>query len=33
MTGFIAFLIPALIAYAIGLLVAWFIWGGDRSEA
>jgi hypothetical protein len=31
-TGFLATLIPALIAFAVGLIIAWFIWGGDRSS-
>jgi hypothetical protein len=32
MTGFLSTLVPALIAFAIGLLIAYLIWGGDRSS-
>ncbi len=32
MTGFLATLIPALAFYAIGLLIAWFIWGQSGSD-
>lgn len=31
MGGFFSILIPALIAFAVGLLIAWLVWGGDRS--
>ncbi len=30
--GFLGTLIPALIFYAIGLLIAWFIWGRTASD-
>ncbi len=30
--GFIGTLIPALIFYAIGLLIAWLIWGRNASD-
>ena len=26
-------LIPALLAYAVGVIIAWFIWGGNRSSS
>ncbi len=29
---FLDTLIPALVAFAIGLLIAWFVWGGDASD-
>jgi hypothetical protein len=32
MASYLQFLIPALLAFAVGLIVAWFIWGGDRSS-
>lgn len=31
MGNFMQTLIPALLAYGVGLLIAWFIWGGSRS--
>jgi hypothetical protein len=33
MTGFLATLIPALVAFLIGVLVAWLLWGQRESEA
>jgi hypothetical protein len=32
MALFMQTLIPALLAYAVGLIIAWFIWGRDGSE-
>jgi uncharacterized membrane protein YciS (DUF1049 family) len=29
---FLSTLIPALVAFAIGLIIAWLIWGADRSD-
>jgi hypothetical protein len=33
MGGFMSTLIPALVAFAIGLLIAWFIWSNRSSNA
>ena len=31
--NFLVTLVPALVAFLIGLIIAWFIWGRDSSEA
>ncbi|MEY4501066.1 MAG: hypothetical protein RIS52_956 [Pseudomonadota bacterium] len=33
MTGFLGTLIPALIAFAVGLLIAYLVWGNSSSNA
>jgi HAMP domain-containing protein len=33
MTGFMGTLVAALILFLIGLLIAWFIWGGNTRDA
>jgi hypothetical protein len=33
MGSFIDTLVPALIFYLLGLLIAWFIWGRDSENA
>ncbi len=32
MTGFLATLVPSLVAFAIGLIIAYLIWGGNASD-
>ena len=32
MPTFLQVLIPAMLAYGLGVVIAWFIWGGDRSS-
>ncbi len=32
MASFLVTLVPALVLFLLGLLVAWFIWGNDRSD-
>jgi hypothetical protein len=32
MASFIVTLAPALLFFFLGLLIAWFIWGSDRSD-
>jgi hypothetical protein len=32
MSNFYVTLVPALLAYGVGVIIAWFIWGGDRSN-
>jgi nitrogen fixation-related uncharacterized protein len=33
LTPFLMVLIPALVAFAIGVIIAWFIWGVRSSNA
>ena len=33
MTGFLATLVPALLAFAFGVLVAWLLWGQRGQDA
>jgi hypothetical protein len=32
MASFLVTLVPALAFFLLGLMIAWFIWGGDRSN-
>lgn len=33
MSTFIQFLVPALVAFLVGLVIAWLIWGSRPSNA
>lgn len=33
MTGFLATLIPALLAFLLGVLIAWLLWGRREHDA
>jgi hypothetical protein len=32
MASFLVTLVPALAFFLLGLMISWFIWGGDRSN-
>jgi hypothetical protein len=32
MASFLVTLVPALVFFLLGLVIAWFIWGSDRSD-